>query len=95
MQSHDAELQHCYEEAVVSALMRAGGTAQPVEPLRLDIEIEVAASGDVQSAELRGDASPEMSRCMRDSIRAWRFPPASAPTQVRFPVIFQPTIVQR
>jgi hypothetical protein len=96
MQSHDAELQRCYEDAVIAALMRdSAGTPPNLQPLRLDVLLEVAAAGDVQSAEVNGDASLEMKRCMTDSIRSWRFPQAGGPTQARFPVIFQPNVVQR
>lgn len=96
LQSHDRELQRCYEEAIVGMLMQTGADApQRIEPMRLDLRFEVEAVGSVRNVHVDGSAGPELKRCMVDCIAAWRFPRSAVPTQVRLPVIFRPNIVQR
>jgi serine/threonine-protein kinase len=93
---HESELQRCYEEAVIAVLMQAGASAPgEIGPLRLDVELDVSPEGAVERVELQGDANPEMKRCATQAMTAWRFPNSAGPSQVRFPVIFQPNIVQR
>ena len=96
MQRHDGELQRCHEEAVVALLMQPGARApDAIGPMRLDVELDVSPSGAVERVALEGGAGAEMKRCATSAMMSWRFPNSSGPTQVRFPVIFQPNIVRR
>ena len=96
LREHDAELQRCYEDAVVAELMKAGSApAADPAPVRLDAEITIATSGTVEKLTLRGDASDAMRTCAQKAIQAWKFPSATAPTEVRFPMVFQPNIVRQ
>ena len=96
LRAHDGELQRCYEDAVVAALMKQGSQpgADPA-PIRLDAELEINPAGDVRDVTLRGAAPDAMLACARTAIRAWRFPAAGDPTSVRVPMVFQPSIVRQ
>jgi hypothetical protein len=96
LKHHESELQRCYEEAVIATLMQPGASAPgEIGPLRLDVELDISPEGAVERVDLQGDANPEMKRCATQAMTAWRFPNSAGPSQVRFPVIFQPNIVQR
>ncbi len=90
LSEHQAEMQHCLEEAVV-AQMLAGSTQ--TEALVLNIGLEIAATGRVDSVEVQGKAPPELIRCVRERLEAATFPEAGAPTEFHYPLLFQPTIV--
>ena len=72
-------------------------TAAPSDPapVRLDVELTVEAAGSVGKLSLGGDAPQAMRDCARNAIAAWHFPAATAPTDVRFPMVFQPNIVRQ
>ena len=96
LREHDGELQRCYEDAVVAEILRAGNDPAPdPAPVRLDAELTIDPSGTVSKLALRGDAPDAMRSCAQTAIQSWRFPTASAPTEVRFPMVFQPNIVRR
>jgi hypothetical protein len=96
LRAHDLELQRCYEDAVVAELMRAGDAPQAEpQPVRLDAELTIDPSGAVQHLELRGDAPEAMRTCTRAAIQGWHFPAAQGPTDIRFPMVFQPNVVRR
>jgi hypothetical protein len=96
LQRHEGELQRCYEDAVVAELMNASQGVRPaVNAVRLDVQIEIAARGEVDHVELSGEAGADLKKCVTDTILGWRFPAATASTRFRLPVIFQPNIVQR
>jgi hypothetical protein len=58
------------------------------------VQLEVAAAGEVTSVALDGAASAAMKQCASAAIRSWRFPHGAASTHVRFPVVFQPSIIR-
>ena len=96
LREHDRELQRCYEDAVVAQLMAATNAApSDPAPVRLDVELTVEATGAVGKLTLGGDAPQAMRDCARNAIQAWHFPAATAPTEVRFPMVFQPNIVRQ
>jgi hypothetical protein len=96
LREHDRELQRCYEEAMIATLMRPGAEkGEEIRPLHLDFELEVNATGEVGDVVIHGNASPQLQTCATRAIRSWKFPNSQGSTQLRFPVIFQPNIVQR
>ena len=93
--AHQGELERCYQESMVAALMKPGAADAPAPAsLRLDVELAIDPGGGVRDVTLRGDAPPDMRRCASDAMHAWRFPAADAPSSVMFPVVFQPTVVK-
>jgi serine/threonine-protein kinase len=96
LRAHDAALQRCYEDLIVAQLMNPG-TAPPTDPapVRLDVQLTVAPDGTVAKLELTGDAPEAMRACARTEIQSWRFPPATAPTELRVPMVFQPNVVRQ
>jgi hypothetical protein len=93
---HQAELRRCYEDAVVPLLMKASEGApsatQP-KPCKLDVSLRIAQDGSVQAVDLHGDAPEIMRPCAEHAIRAWRFPSGDAATEISFPVVFQPSVI--
>jgi hypothetical protein len=75
-------LQRCYETA-----LRGSGSTDTV---RMDVEVGVSPAGNVTKVQARGPALPGMAECIERTVRMWRFPQASEPTQTKFPVVFQP-----
>jgi len=96
LREHDRELQRCYEDAVIATLMRAAAEKpEQIQPLHLDFELDVGAAGEVGRVVVHGDASQDMRACVTRAISSWKFPNSQGSTQLRFPVIFQPKVVQR
>jgi hypothetical protein len=89
------ELQRCYEDVVVAALLQRGtqGAVDPA-PVRLDAALEINPAGDVRDVKLDGAAPDAMRDCARKSILSWRFPSSGGPTSLRVPIVFQPNIVK-
>jgi len=75
-------LQRCYETALRGS--------QSDETVRLDVEITVAASGNVSAVNVSGKGLPGMDVCIQRIVKGWRFPQAGDVTQTKFPVVFQP-----
>ena len=96
LRAHDGELQRCYEDSVIAELTAAQAPSQQ-DPaaLRLDAELTIDPAGTVSKLELRGDIPEAMRGCARAAIQSWKFPVAKAPTDIRFPMVFQPNIVRR
>lgn len=76
------DLQRCYEVA-----MRGSGSDDAV---RMDVELSISESGNVKSAKTTGKGLPGMSQCISRTVRMWRFPASSGPTDTKFPLVFQP-----
>ncbi len=74
-------LQRCYEIAA------RGNQAATV---RIDVDITVGNSGTVTGVKTRGQSIGNMSDCIREAVKRWRFPAADGSTQTTFPVVFQP-----
>jgi len=75
-------LQRCYETA-----LRGSNSTDAV---RLDVEINVSAAGNVTSVKVAGDGLPGMSTCIERTVKMWRFPASDDAAATRFPVVFQP-----
>jgi serine/threonine-protein kinase len=96
LQAHDRDLQRCYEDHVVSELMKPQRTASPPPgPMRLDVEFDVNPSGAVQRLVVKGETNDALERCVADTVALWRFPSTPGTTEVHFPLVFQPNVVQR
>jgi hypothetical protein len=55
--------------------------------VRLTVEINIAASGKVQSARAAGN-DRSVSRCVEDQVKTWVFPASDGPTKVSVPFHF-------
>jgi hypothetical protein len=75
-------LQRCYETAV-----RGSGSDETV---RMDIELTVAASGNVANVTTSGGNLPGMAQCIQRTVKMWRFPQSAEASPVKFPLLFQP-----
>jgi hypothetical protein len=75
-------LQRCYETA-----LRGSGSTDTV---RMDIDVGISPAGNVTKVQARGPALPGMAECIERTVRMWRFPQASDPSQTKFPIVFQP-----
>ncbi|MEY4577909.1 MAG: hypothetical protein RL701_2612, partial [Pseudomonadota bacterium] len=75
-------LQRCYETAL------RGSNSN--ETVRLDVDIQVSPSGNVQTVRTSGKGLPGMDDCISRTVKMWRFPMSGEVTQTRFPVVFQP-----
>jgi len=75
-------LQRCYETALRSS--------NSTETIRLDVDIQVSASGNVTNVRTLGKALPGMEECIARTVKMWRFPMSGEDVQTRFPVVFQP-----
>ncbi|MCB9614885.1 MAG: zinc-ribbon domain-containing protein [Sandaracinus sp.] len=79
-QSNQLALRRCYEVAI---------RGMPEAPaVRLDVEVVVGASGTVTRATARGDSVGQLSSCVEQTVRRWRFPPSSNGGRAQFPVVF-------
>jgi serine/threonine protein kinase len=82
IKSHLESLQHCYETA-----LQASGSAS--EPASLELELAIAARGEVTAVHTQGNTLPGLDECFEHSARSWVFPQAAHATQLRFPLVFR------
>jgi hypothetical protein len=87
IRSHQAELQHCYESTVPER-------DAPGAPVSLELEVAIAAAGEVSlvhshASSLGAQPTPALDECIERAARAWKFPEAARPTQLRFPLTFR------
>ncbi|MEM7136450.1 MAG: GYF domain-containing protein [Myxococcota bacterium] len=73
-------LQRCYERAI-------RGQQSPTA-VRMNVSINVAASGRVSSVAVAGSGPGGLKECMEASIRRWRFPVSSEGGPAKFPIVF-------
>jgi hypothetical protein len=83
IKSHLDSLQRCYEVALQ-------GSETPSEPATMDLELAIAAHGDVTSVRTQGSTLPGLDACFERNARTWVFPQAGRATQLRFPLVFRP-----
>ncbi len=75
-------LKRCHEKAL---------RGRPSTPrMRVDFLVNVGTSGVVTKVEVSGSTIAEMTTCMTQTIKRWRFPAATSPSSVKFPVVFDP-----
>lgn len=82
VQRGQKNLQRCYESA-----MRGAGADSTI---RLDVNITISPNGNVTSTHVKGQGLPGMSECISRTVKMWRFPNASEPSELNFPLLFQP-----
>ena len=75
-----ARLQRCYERAI-----RGQSTTDPV---RLDVTVQVAASGRVKSVTASDGGPGGLAACIEASVRRWRFPETADGGPAKFPLVF-------
>ena len=73
-------LQRCYQRAI-------RGQQSPTA-VRMNVSLNVAASGRVLSVAVAGTGPGGLSECMEASIRRWRFPASSGGGSAKFPIVF-------
>jgi predicted Zn finger-like uncharacterized protein len=73
-------LQRCYERAI------RGQTS--TEAVRLDVTVQVAASGRVKSVSASDGGPGGLAECIEASVRRWRFPETSDGGPAKFPLVF-------
>ncbi len=78
--SNTQALQRCYERAI-----RGQGNPPSV---RLDVRINVGASGRVTNVTVGGNDFGGLKNCVTTSVRRWVFPRSSNGGPARFPVVF-------
>jgi hypothetical protein len=86
-------LQRCYEQAMVAALTEGD---EPLPALAFEASLAIAREGRVERAQLaamKGKAPAELQPCLQGVLEAVRFPAASAPSEARFPIVFQSAVV--
>ena len=87
IKSHLDVLQRCYESALVTQ-----GKELSSEPASLELELSIAAAGNVTFVRTQGQASaklPGIDACFERNVRSWLFPQARQATQLRFPLVFR------
>jgi hypothetical protein len=90
LQSHQPELQHCYENAVVASMREPGGSAAAaLAKVRLDVVLAIVPSGQVDRAVVNGEAPAELKRCATEAITGWTFPASDRASDLSFPVVFE------
>ena len=90
LSEHQAELEHCLQEAVVTQMLSG---AAKVEPFRLDVSLEISAAGRVARVAVAGRVPEDLSTCLRARMSVLQFPAAAAPTLFRYPLVLAPRIV--
>lgn len=75
-----SQLQRCYETAI-------RGQSQPPR-VRMDISINIGASGTVTRVNAAGNDVGGLKRCIESRVRRWRFPASSDGAETRFPMVF-------
>jgi tRNA A-37 threonylcarbamoyl transferase component Bud32 len=83
IESHLASLQACYEDALQ-------GGDMPEEPASLELELSIAARGEVTAVSIQGSALAGLDACFERNAKTWLFPRAGRGTQLRFPLVFRP-----
>jgi hypothetical protein len=64
-------------------------SARPQEhATQVNVTMTVSPSGQVRDVSARGSRRRELQSCIESSVRGWRFPSASAETEVAFPLTF-------
>jgi serine/threonine protein kinase len=84
IKAHLASLQECYESALQSQ-----GQAAAEEPASLELELSIAARGEVTAVRTQGSALAGLDDCFERNAKSWLFPQAGRATQLRFPVVFR------
>ncbi|MBX3251678.1 MAG: AgmX/PglI C-terminal domain-containing protein, partial [Myxococcales bacterium] len=79
-QSNQLALRRCYETAI---------RGMPEAPaVRLDVEITVGTSGTVTRVSATGQSVGNLTPCVEQTVRRWRFPASANGGSARFPVVF-------
>lgn len=73
----------CYERAL---------KRDPSLSLQLDVRVNISAAGVVDRVSLDGLAEGPLYNCIRNTIRTWHFPPASAGYETAFPLRLQQSL---
>lgn len=81
LRSQMPRLQSCYERALRRDLRLGDATA--------DLTVDIAPEGGVQSVSVSGDATPELRRCLEQTVRNAQFPTSESGLRVSVPLRFE------
>jgi predicted Zn finger-like uncharacterized protein len=84
VKDNTVQLQRCYETA-----LRAAGGKQDAA-IKVTVSVVVGMSGTTKSVSTQGDGLGNMTDCIRQSVKRWRFPVSGGDSEFAFPLVFQP-----
>ena len=84
VKDNTVQLQRCYE----TALRAAGGKQDGA--VKVTVTVVVGASGVAKSVSTQGNGLGNMTDCIRQSVKRWRFPRTGGESEFAFPLVFQP-----
>ena len=84
VKDNTVQLQRCYESA-----LRASGGKQDAA-IKVTVSVVVGMSGTAKSVSTQGDGLGNMTDCIRQSVKRWRFPASGGESEFAFPLVFQP-----
>ncbi|MDH5671841.1 MAG: protein kinase [Myxococcales bacterium] len=93
LNAHQGQLQQCYQDVVASTLLEQPDAPAP-QAVRLDVQLSASPAGRVTGVTIAGEGSPELKRCVRRVAEAFRLPEARGRSELRFPVVFKPVLIQ-
>lgn len=78
--ANQQSVQRCYNTAI-------RGANNPPDA-RVDVTVNIGASGTVTSVSTSGTRLGSLTSCIERAVRRWRFPPSSGGARTRFPLVF-------
>jgi hypothetical protein len=84
VQDNKVQLQRCYETALRASGGRQDGT------IKITVSAVVGTSGVVKQVTTQGTGLGNMTDCMKQAVKRWRFPQSGGESEFAFPLVFQP-----
>ena len=84
VQDNKVQLQRCYETALRASGGRQDGT------IKITVSAVVGTSGTVKQVNTQGTGLGNMTDCMKQAVKRWRFPQSGGESEFAFPLVFQP-----
>lgn len=84
VQDNKVQLQRCYETALRAAGGKQDGT------IKITVTVVVGMSGTTKQVTTQGTGLGNMTDCMKQSVKRWRFPQSGGESEFAFPLVFQP-----
>lgn len=84
VQDNKVQLQRCYE----TALRAAGGKQDGA--IKVTVTVVVGMSGTARQVTTQGAGLGNMTECMKQAVKRWRFPASGGESEFAFPLVFQP-----
>jgi len=84
VQDNKVQLQRCYETALRASGGKQDGT------IKVTVTVLVGMSGTAKQVATQGAGLGNMTDCMKQSVKRWRFPQSGGESEFAFPLVFQP-----